>query len=592
MTIISIKRPRPADAQAPPPPTKQRRASQQHDRQHALHDASSGGRPGPPRRPLPSSRPPTRDAPLAATYEEQCGTFFQLWFAKLHEDGLSEADMAEITSKAFRAHLYTAASGDGSDSSDDDDDDVARPSQPGSLQLTQRFRHSSPHRSVFFSRTRDFLFMLTDTNLDRSPVSRRSPKSDHSSDSNNDNDNDGDDDGDDDDDDDNDDDNDNTSPFIHIQIGPDPPPERPANLVQTLRRKLRGEHGEHSKTAPLHDDALRRLRAASRLQERPLPGAVSATDLHAVGVVLLGDVFGGRGQKRLVDALLELYGDEADRALGRSLQSLANDAAPPPASPPASGAVGRGRPGLTKLAAFASRLGRVVSYDAPPRTQAEDIRMLHAKVELVREWDRWSQPGQADRDVAAFLDGEGIARGKGVVLASRVIKYLAKTIDTQPNTLAKKIYAWRPLAILEEAFGPGVLALVSKSVGTSYTRLRNDASAATTKETKFRAVVAALVDELPLLLDVCRACDAHVVQAVLARPAQAAPRQALADLAVPGIKMAVEGEKRLLQRTPICDLLAVAAVPYPPQGTVQELVDSDSSDDGGEDGAGGDNEDE
>lgn len=313
---------------------------------------------------------------------------------------------------------------------------------------------------------------------------------------------------------------------------------------------------------------------------------MSANDLQSVGAVLLGDVFGGRGQKRLADALLELYGDESDRALGRSLQSLADE------SPPAAG--DGNRPGLAKLAAFASRLGHVVSYDAPLRTEAEDIRMLHAKVGLVREWDRWSQPGQADRDVAAFLDGQGIARGTGVVLASRVIKYLAKTIDTQPSTLAKKIYAWRPLAILEEALGPGVLALVSKSVCTSYTRLRKEDSAVTTKEAKFRAVVAALVDELPLLLDVCRACDTHVVQTVLAHPAPATPTQALADLSVPGIRLAVEGEKRLLQHTPICDLLAVAATPYPPRGTVQELADGDSSDDDGgddEDGEGGYNED-
>ena len=64
---------------------------------------------------------------------------------------------------------------------------------------------------------------------------------------------------------------------------------------------------------------------------------------------------------------------------------------------------------------------------------------------------------------------------------------------------------------MEEALGPGVLALVLKSVCTSYTRLRNEANAVTIKETKFRAVVAALVNELSLLLDICRAYDTYVV---------------------------------------------------------------------------------
>ena len=67
------------------------------------------------------------------------------------------------------------------------------------------------------------------------------------------------------------------------------------------------------------------------------------------------------------------------------------------------------------------------------------------------------------------------------------------------------------MAILEEALGPGVLALVLKSVYTSYTRLRNEANAVIIKETKFRAVVAALVNELPLLLDIYRAYDTYVV---------------------------------------------------------------------------------
>lgn len=56
-----------------------------------------------------------------------------------------------------------------------------------------------------------------------------------------------------------------------------------------------------------------------------------------------------------------------------------------------------------------------------------------------------------------------------------------------------------------------MLALVSKSVYTSYTRLRKEDNAVTIKEAKFYAVVAALVDELPLLLDVYRAYDIYVV---------------------------------------------------------------------------------
>lgn len=308
---------------------------------------------------------------------------------------------------------------------------------------------------------------------------------------------------------------------------------------------------------------MARLRAAARLQARALP-RVAADDLQAIGSVLLGDVFGAGGQKRLAKALAELYGDEADGALCRTLQGVADVAA-------RAGAAG-GPPGSTKLAAFASRLSDAVRHDAPPRTVADDIRMLHTKVELIREWERWSQPDPADRDIAAFLDGEGIPRETGVVLSSRITKYLVKTMGVPAGQLAKKIYAWRPLAVLEEVLGPGVFVLLVKSVSTSYIRLRRRGDEDTaTKETKFRAIVAAVVDELPVLLDVCAACYNVVVRDVLA----SAPP--LANLAVPGIRMAVEGDARLLHQTSICDLLDVVAIRRPLVGTVEELTDGEGS---------------
>jgi hypothetical protein len=316
--------------------------------------------------------------------------------------------------------------------------------------------------------------------------------------------------------------------------------------------------------AGANQDALGQLAAAARLQQRRFPEGVSAHDVQILGVALLGDLFGPPGQKRLVAALKQLYAPQADHTLARALEVMA-------------GAVAErnNQAGAAKVASFASRLGRVVKHDDEEPTTAEGIQIMDTKVKLVRQWQRWSHPAAADKEIASFLDSEGIPARAGVVLASRIVQYVAREAQIDAKKLPKKIYAWKPLAILDDLFGTGVLALAPSSMLTAYSRLRHHKDGLA-KEARFRAVVTAAIEELPVLCEICQSCNDSVVQPILASAGQRPMLQA--DASVPGIRMARSGELDQLQDASLYDLFFTAPARRLPIGSVEELDESDRDD--------------
>ncbi|PCD21121.1 hypothetical protein AU210_016547 [Fusarium oxysporum f. sp. radicis-cucumerinum] len=79
--------------------------------------------------------------------------------------------------------------------------------------------------------------------------------------------------------------------------------DKPATLVEALRAKSRlKNHPEEG------DEAFDTLAVALRLQERDFGGRLSSQEICVIGTAVLHEVFGGRGQKRLADALTHLYG--------------------------------------------------------------------------------------------------------------------------------------------------------------------------------------------------------------------------------------------------------------------------------------------
>ncbi|KAF5227512.1 hypothetical protein FAUST_11724 [Fusarium austroamericanum] len=344
--------------------------------------------------------------------------------------------------------------------------------------------------------------------------------------------------------------------------------DEPSTLVEALRaksrRKNRGEEG---------DDAFDSLAVARRLQKRDFDGKLSSHDIRVIGMAVLHEVFGGRGQKRLADALTHLYGHHPRRYLAdldRNAGKVADD-------------IRRGGPAT--LSSFTLRWAQAVQHDSPNMSTIDDIRLADMKVSLVREWDRWSSPAasrsrsRSDGDIEDFLAKNGIGANAGSALSTRIAKYLSRKLGFPERTLAKKIYAWRPLTVMTDIFGDGIYVFVSRSLFTCYNKIRPTDDVR--KEDKFRAMALAVADELPDLLEICKASYTHVVQPILqSRVPESSNIQHLSrDMRVPGVQMATDGNLYSLRRTPIPQLLGIS---LSPRGFVEELgnvAGGDSDDD-------------
>ncbi|RTE68169.1 hypothetical protein BHE90_017454, partial [Fusarium euwallaceae] len=332
---------------------------------------------------------------------------------------------------------------------------------------------------------------------------------------------------------------------------------KPATLVEALRAKL--SYGRLKNHHPEEvDEAFDTLAVARRLQERDFDGRLSSQEICVIGIAVLHEVFGGRGRKRLADALTHLYGRHPQRHLAdldRNAGRVADE-------------IRKGGPAT--LSSFTLRWAQAVQHDSPNMMTIDDIRLIDMKVSLVREWDRWSSPAAtgSNRDIEDFLIKNGIDANAGLPLSTRIAKYLSRKLGLPEGTLAKKIYAWRPLTVMADVFGAGSYVFVSRSLFTCYNKIRP--TDGIKKEDKFRAMALAVADELPVLLEICEASYTHVVQPVLKplSPGNSIMQDLSRDLRIPGVQMATDGDLNSLRKTSIPELLGIC---IPPGGFVEEL---------------------
>ncbi|KAG5791730.1 hypothetical protein H9Q69_009215 [Fusarium xylarioides] len=264
------------------------------------------------------------------------------------------------------------------------------------------------------------------------------------------------------------------------------------------------------------------LAVARKLQERDFGGRLSSQEICVIGIAVLHEVFGG--QKRLADALTHLYGQHPRRHLAdldRNASKVADE-------------IRKGGPAT--LSSFTLRWAQAVQHDSPNMLTIDDIRLIDMKVSLVREWDRWSSSAAtgSNGDIENFFAKNGIDANAGSALSTRIAKYLSRKLKLPEGTLAKKIYAWRPLTVMADVFGAGIYVFVSRSLFTCYNKIRPTDSIK--KEDKFCTMALAVADEIPDLLGICEASYAHVVQPVLESLLAGNNMQHLSrDLRVPGV---------------------------------------------------------
>ncbi|KAH7113635.1 hypothetical protein EDB81DRAFT_768059 [Dactylonectria macrodidyma] len=340
---------------------------------------------------------------------------------------------------------------------------------------------------------------------------------------------------------------------------------KPATLVEALRAKLShgGRKSHHHEEGGKSFDTLA---VARRLQERDFGGRLSSQEICVIGMAVLHEVFGSRGQRRLASALMHLYGRhprqhlaDLDRNAGRVADEIRKQ-------------------GPVTLSNFTRRWAQAVQHDGPNISTIDDIRLIDMKVSLVREWDRWSSPAatESNGDIEDFLARNGIGANTGLALATRISKYPSRKLGLPEGALPKKIYAWRPLTVMADVFGAGSYVFVSRSLFTCYNKIRPIDGIK--KEDKFRVMALAVADELPDLLEICKASYTHVVQPALKAAASDSYRMQnlVTDLRVPGIQMAIGDDLSKLRKTSISELLGVY---IPPIGSVEELENTLEEDD-------------
>jgi hypothetical protein len=155
---------------------------------------------------------------------------------------------------------------------------------------------------------------------------------------------------------------------------------------------------------------------------------------------------------------------------------------------------------------------------------------------------------------------ERIDANAGLTLSTRIGKYLSKKLCLPEGTLAKKIYAWRPLTVMADIFGAGIYVFISRSLFTCYNKIRP--TNGIKKEDKFRAMALTVADELPDLLEICEASYRYVVQPALKPLIPGNNIQDLArDLRVPGVQMATDGDLCSLRKKSIPELLGISISP-------------------------------
>ncbi|MDB5910718.1 MAG: hypothetical protein JWP34_4832 [Massilia sp.] len=356
--------------------------------------------------------------------------------------------------------------------------------------------------------------------------------------------------------------------MVVVQLGQEKKRGPPTTLVEALRAKQNKTGAAQSEEK---GNALDMLSVARRVEARDFDNKVSSRDICALGGAVLGDVFGGRGQKRLADAFVYLYARQDRPPLERVLEATAETLAQQIRDA-----------GSTVLSDFTVQWARAVQHDSPRASAVEDIQVLHTKVSVVRQWDTWSRPDRLkdDKELEEFLDKKGIAHTKHAPLSNRISKYLSQQLAIPPNQLTKKIYNWTPLVVMADVFGQGIFALMPKSLLTSYNSLR--VRDKVSKEAKFRAIVTVIAEELPDLVKLSRYCDEYIVQPILLGQLEHGRAPKL-NIRVPGISMAVEGDLTRLRQTSIPGLVC-AEWNMPPHGSVEELEESDPNEDADDSG--------
>jgi hypothetical protein len=247
----------------------------------------------------------------------------------------------------------------------------------------------------------------------------------------------------------------------------------------------------------LADRLVSGLRTKSSQPGTDFPDA----DLAILGSAFFVDVFGDSGQKNFFRCVKD-SGRPARQAVraawvtARARQELE----------------ALGQPALATLAHSWSL---VVSSDESRRSALGRMFLARQKVGLVQQWLRFDKLPAGERDeLSAFLTSRGHPPGRRRSLDSRLGAYMAELLQL-PTTrnFSDRIYRWKPLAILVDTFGLGILPFIPSTFEAKYRKLTSKGPMS--KEEKLATAAGLLLKVFPELKKVCVLAEERFVGPVL-----------------------------------------------------------------------------
>lgn len=243
------------------------------------------------------------------------------------------------------------------------------------------------------------------------------------------------------------------------------------------------------------------VRDTSKNPEKDFP----ERDLSILLSVMLVDIFGKSGLTNL-DRLLHDHGkDHSHNVWAVTCQ----------------GAAGQGLPMIDKpeLASLYKDWAYIVGVEDASRSCVGRLLLMKYKLNVVRRWDEFKKLSLREQEsLSKFLDKEGFPKPDDpkakCSLITRLGNYMAKLLRLHgARCFSDRIYRWKPLAILVETFGEGILPLVTPKLEVSIRGLRSDGEML--KIRKFAAFVKQLSKKLPRLSEACLWLDVNVTQPIL-----------------------------------------------------------------------------
>lgn len=290
-------------------------------------------------------------------------------------------------------------------------------------------------------------------------------------------------------------------------------------------------------------------RVIDRLQQHPdlVEDAITAADMRTIGSTLLRDTFGGKATSRIVRAFNEAY-SPADQYSVLRIGSQVNTTSKELRAQ-----------GLGDLASFASTWAVAIEAEGG-ESVAKDIQLHSARVWLIQTWDKWSVMSRSDSlAISKFLTEKGFDAERHKTIQSRINSYLADRWQVKREVISQKIYMWRPLAMMVETFGRGVLALMPRTMQTSYKRMQGkkvggpDSMEGLTKEAKLGLILDVLCKEVPGIKKTCEKLDKCLVRPLTG---DGSPNCSRPDpVSVKGIELALNGEGKEMERMSLSELI-------------------------------------